>query len=92
MCRLVAEAMASPALICDTEQWKALQVRELVVSLALRGFYALIRLLGSLLVSAFTRGGAGARRRDPEVAPAGPDDRRWPLQGNDGVGPHRLCL
>jgi len=26
--RLVAEAMASPALICDTEQWKALQVRE----------------------------------------------------------------
>jgi glucose-6-phosphate isomerase len=34
--------MASPALICDTEQWKALQVRQLVASLALRGLYALI--------------------------------------------------
>jgi hypothetical protein len=27
VCRLAEEAMASPALICDTEQWKALQVR-----------------------------------------------------------------
>jgi hypothetical protein len=34
--------MASPALICDTEQWKALQVRQLVAALALRGLYALI--------------------------------------------------
>jgi hypothetical protein len=30
-------------------------------------------------------GGAGARQRDSENAPAGPDGRRRPLQGNDSV-------
>jgi hypothetical protein len=34
--------MASSALICDTEQWKALQVHQLVAALTLSGLYALI--------------------------------------------------
>ena len=42
--------MASSALICDTEQWKALQVRERAVSLALRGLYLCSDLASRLTV------------------------------------------
>jgi hypothetical protein len=34
--------------------------------------------------------GAGTCRCDPEDAPTGTDGRRWP-QGNDGIGPRRMC-
>jgi hypothetical protein len=80
--------MASPALICDTEQWKALQVRQLVAALALRGLYALISIRQQAHFWFFCfhlEQAHAARRHDPEDAPAGPDGRRRPLQGDDDV-------